>query len=282
MIEIKYQSSNGNEYNLVGDRMRVTDGSFHRYKWERDVSEMENGDNLKKFKKEPITYSITLNFRGKLQDRKQLLDSLTNDFEHDVATKKAGTFYFGECYIKGYVVESETKVSDIKNVWSQRMIQIYCPYPFWITEQKISIQPITESEEPADNNTYPYTYPYTYGSPSKTTSINIDHYAASDFRMIVYGPTANVSVTINGHIYHVEYPIEDDEYMVIDSRSFLPPNERIYLVRQNGEKVNVFNYRDPEYSIFEKIPAGDITIDYSRKYGIDLIVFLERSEPKWK
>ena len=282
MTEIKYQCSNGNEYNLIGDRMRATDGNLHKYKWEKDVTEIENGENLKKFKKEPITYSVTLSFRGKLEDRKQLLDDLTNDFEYDVIARKPGTFFFGEHYIKGYVIESETKVSEIKNSWSQKTVQIYCPYPFWITEQKISLKPITESEEPADNNTYPYTYPYTYGSPSKTTSINIDHYAASDFRMIVYGPTANVSVTINGHIYHVEYPIEDGEYMVIDSRSFLPPDERIYLVRQNGERVNVFNYRDPVHSVFEKIPAGDITIDYSRKYGIDLIIFKERSEPKWK
>lgn len=282
MTEIKYQCSNGNEYNLIGDRMRATDGNLHKYKWEKDVTEIENGENLKKFKKEPITYSVTLSFRGKLEDRKQLLDDLTNDFEYDVIARKPGTFFFGEHYIKGYVVESETKVSEIKNTWSQKTIQIYCPYPFWINEQKISIKPISESEESTDNNSYPYTYPYTYGSPSKTTSINIDHYAASDFRMIVYGPTANVSITINGHIYHVEYPLESGEYMVIDSRSFLPPDERIYVVRQNGEKVNVFNYRDPVYSIFEKIPAGDITIDYSRKYGIDLIIFKERSEPKWK
>lgn len=282
MTEIKYQCSNGNEYNLIGDRMRATDGNLHKYKWEKDVTEIENGENLKKFKKEPITYSVTLSFRGKLEDRKQLLDDLTNDFEYDVIARKPGTFFFGEHYIKGYVIESETKVSEIKNTWSQKTIQIYCPYPFWINEQKISIKPISESEESTDNNSYPYTYPYTYGSPSKTTSINIDHYAASDFRMIVYGPTANVSITINGHIYHVEYPLESGEYMVIDSRSFLPPDERIYVVRQNGERVNVFNYRDPVYSIFEKIPAGDITIDYSRKYGIDLIIFKERSEPKWK
>ena len=216
------------------------------------------------------------------QDYYDNLNRLHEVFEKDVANLTPGRLYFQGAYQTCYVVASTKTEWEDTDCMLDAEIRIIPVYPSWITEQQISIKPITDSEESTDNSSYPYTYPYTYGMPSKTTSVKIDHYAASDFRMIVYGPTANVSVTINGHIYHVEYPIEDDEYMVIDSRSFLPPDERIYLVRQNGEKVNVFNYRDPEHSIFQKIPAGDITIDYSRKYGIDLIVFLERSEPKWK
>lgn len=284
MIEIKYRCSNGNEYNLIGDRMRVTNGNFHKYSWNKNVVESANGDILKGFSKEAITYSITINFRGRLEERKKLLDDLTNDFEYDITTKKPGKIIYGEYYIECYVIESETNISEIKNNWSQKVLKIYCPKAYWISEQHITIPAISKIQTMAVNNTkkYPYTYPYRYADVYKNTKVNIDHYAESDFRMIAYGPTANVNVSINGHKYHVDYPIESGEHMVIDSRDYLPPNERIYLVKSNGEKINVFNYRDPEHSVFQKIAPGYATIYYNQSYGIDLTIFKERSEPKWR
>lgn len=240
-------------------------------------------ERVKSFYKDVTEIPIEINIHD--EDRTEF-EKAANHFhdviEKDVVENKKGKLYLNGQYISGYFKESR------KKDWCKTVPFYVASLMFlvekisWIEEQQISLQPISEARSAEENKTYPYTYPYRYGNTSKTANFKIDHYAASDFRMIVYGPTANISITINGHIYHVEYPIEDGEYMVIDSRSFLPPDERIYVVRQNGEKVNVFNYRDPDHSIFEKIPAGDITIDYSRKYGIDLIIFKERSEPKWK
>ena len=276
---VKYESNNGQSVNLnqLPYRMLISD----ILDYEPEV--IENNGKIRGFNSNCIAQrEINIDVhRTKTETARVFMSKLTDIFASDVTSCTPGKLYIDEWYIPCYFFGRETSRWDTGVIISCSY-KVITDHPSWITEQQISIKPITDSEESTDNSSYPYTYPYTYGMPSKTTSVKIDHYAASDFRMIVYGPTANVSVTINGHIYHVEYPIEDDEYMVIDSRSFLPPDERIYLVRQNGEKVNVFNYRDPEHSIFQKIPAGDITIDYSRKYGIDLIVFLERSEPKWK
>lgn len=279
-MEILYRNSDNTKIiDFSGGSYEISDIDVFRHEFQYIV---EN-EKITEFKTGVQEYSIDANVvDGEEKGWKLLYADMNAVFCRDILLEKPGTLHVNGSYMNCYIFASKPR--EIFEDWGFQTteLKIVTDRPVWTEEQKISIQPITDSGESADNNTYPYTYPYTYGNPSKTTSINIDHYAASDFRMIVYGPTANVSITINGHIYHVEYPIEDGEYMVIDSRSFLPPGERIYLVRQNGEKVNVFNYRDPVYSIFQKIPAGDITIDYSRKYGIDLIVFLERSEPKWK
>ncbi len=69
--------------------------------------------------------------------------------------------------------------------------------------------------------------------------------------------------------------------MVIDSRQNLDPDKRCYIVHANGKMENVYNDRDSEYSIFQKIPPGTVYIYYSRAYGIDLTVYVERGEPKW-
>lgn len=279
-MEILYRNSDNTKIiDFSGGSYEISDIDVFRHEFQYIV---EN-EKITEFKTGVQEYSIDANVVDTEEKSwKSLYADMNAVFCRDILLEKPGALYVNGSYMNCYVFASKPR--EIFEDWGFQTteLKIVTDRPVWTEEQQISIQPITESEEPADNNTYPYTYPYTYGSPSKTTSINIDHYAASDFRMIVYGPTANVSVTINGHIYHVEYPLESGEYMVIDSRSFLPPDERIYVVRQNGERVNVFNYRDPVYSIFEKIPAGDITIDYSRKYGIDLIIFKERSEPKWK
>ena len=41
MIEIKYVCSNGKEYNLIGDRMRATSGSFHEYQWKSMTTDQQ-------------------------------------------------------------------------------------------------------------------------------------------------------------------------------------------------------------------------------------------------
>lgn len=111
--------------------------------------------------------------------------------------------------------------------------------------------------------------------------LTVDHYADSDFQMIIYGPATDINITIADHPYIVHYQVEQGEYLTIDSRDTQPADRRIFLVKNNGEKVNVFNYRDSTYSVLQKIPPRDIVIDYSRLYGVDLTLFLERSEPKW-
>lgn len=92
MINMKYVSSNQKEYGLIGKKMRVTDGSFHSYQWTEDTTDMEVGSKVYGFKKEPVTITLTWTFRGDLNERKQMLDEITEAFENDIVNLKPGRF----------------------------------------------------------------------------------------------------------------------------------------------------------------------------------------------
>lgn len=282
-MNIIYESSNGKKYDLITKDVRPTAGNLHEYEWTVDATEQFFGVTVKDFLKDAVEYAVTLTFRGSLEKRYDAMDDMINSFEYDIVNKTPGRLYFGEYYIRCYIKEAKSKVNTTWNNWSDLTVSVYCPYPFWVHEQTVSIQPIEQNAKTAsDAKGYPYGYNYSYPVGQSAVRMSVDHYADSDFQMIIYGPASEVNVTIAGHPYAVHYKVETGEYMTIDSRSTQPADRRVFLTKSNGEKVNLFNYRDSENSVMQKIPPGEVMIDYSRLYGIDLTLFLERSEPKWK
>lgn len=276
MIEIKYVSSNNKEYNLVGDRMRVTSGSFHKYKWKAKTREAEFGDTIDGFSKESVSYETTLTIRGPLEERKEFLNELRDSFEYDITHATPGRIYFGQYYINAYVTSSETGVSDIRSCWSKNEIEIYCPYPFWIYEKTFQILP-QSSEQSLSGLDFPCDFPFDFApAQSGILSLEIDHYAASHFQMHIYGPCTNPSVTINGYPYQIYTTLESGDYLIINSR-----NHTVVKYLANGTTANLYNSRAFKQSVFEKIPCGKLTVNWTGTFGFDLKLFLERSEPKW-
>lgn len=279
MIQIKYVCSNGREYSLIGDRMRATSGYFHTYEWKPNATQMEIGDDVYGFSKEAITYSITLTLRGKLEERKAMLDELTNAFEYDIVNITPGKVYFGEYYIECYVKAAGNEVSRIKNNWTDCKLEIYCPYPFWSLEQKKSFYKIEDErrEEEYEFLEYPFDFKYDYSKPAfGSEHWNIEHYRSSNFKMFIYGPCANPRIAIEKNIYQVFDILEKEEYIVIDSK-----RKTITKHLSNGTVQNIFHKRGTENSIFTLIPSGNIIINWSGEFGFDIVIYKERSVPEW-
>lgn len=191
MIEIKYVCSNGEEYNLIGDKMRATSGYFHAYEWIPNTTEKEMGVAVNSFTKEPVVYDITLTVRGKEFERKQFLNKLTNAFEYDVVNLSPGRIYYGKYYIDGYIKKSSNEVSGENNSRTDCKIEIYCPYPFWSMEQEQSFYPDSANKGEAYGFLeYPYDYPYDYSRKSAgTQNWFIDHFRDNNFEIVIYGPS---------------------------------------------------------------------------------------------
>lgn len=278
MIEVKYVCSNGKEYNLIGDKLRPTNGYFHKYKWKQKATDTGMGDSVYGFSKEPITYDITLTVRGSLEERKRQLDDLTNAWEYDIVNVKPGRIYFGKYYIEGYILEMSNEVSSTWNNWTDCKVAIYCPYPFWSEESKKDFFPDgMDRGEEYDFLDYPHGYNYDY-SRQKSGSQHwyIDHYRSNNFKMTIYGPCANPRITINDHVYQVYDTLEKGEYIVIDSRT-----KTITKHLSNGTTQNIFAKREKESSVFEPIPSGDLLINWSGAFGFEITVYKERSVPRW-
>ena len=277
---IKYINSKGQEVILSQFPIRIKEGNFHSYEWKYSGISKRYGIKIERFEKDPVQIELELAVNGTTGEKAERAMNLTDIMEYDVINLKPGTLWKDGWSLKCYVISSETTPSDYWHLCKK--IKLLAPYPFWIREQMISIQPLSDSSKDASAKGYPYSYTYGYAAGQTATRMAIDHYAESDFKMIVYGPTTEVNVTINSHSYIVHYKIESGEYLTIDSRDTQPADRRIFLTKNNGEKVNVFNYRDSTNSVLQKISSGDVTIDYSRLYGVDLTLFIERGEPKWE
>ena len=94
--------------------------------------------------------------------------------------------------------------------------------------------------------------------------------------MTVYGPVLNPKVTIAGHVYEVITTLYEGDYMVVDSRL-----GKVYKVLSDGSRVDLFNQRNKQSDLFEKIPKGNSTVIYNQKFGFDVTLIQERSEPRW-
>lgn len=93
--------------------------------------------------------------------------------------------------------------------------------------------------------------------------------------LTVYGPVENPRILVNGYPYQVNTTLYSNEYIAIDSRE-----NTIIKTLANGQRVNIFDLRDKEQSVFEPMPGGDISFTWSGLFGFDLVLFNERSEPR--
>lgn len=277
MTEIRYVNSKGKEVNLMDAKLRIQSGNFHVRNWEAKTTVLRIGAKIEEFQKKPKTYPVTIELRGDLEERKRKLDTLTDLFETDLVNGKPGTLYFGEAYVKCFAIESDTHASD--NIGRTELnLNFYCPIPEWITEQTYVLGKKIQDDK---FTVYPKRYPYKYSVDSKKDSIYISHYDSSDFLMKAYGPTALVNVTLGKNTYTVNHAVKEGECLIIDSRKTTDISKRCYLLKANGETVNVFNDRDSKSRIFEKIPSGKVSVYYNQNYQVDLTVFIARGEPRW-
>lgn len=271
---IRYVCSNGKTFDLYGKNMRATSGSFHQIRWKQIASERKFGEKVTGFKKESMTYNLTLTFRGSLLERKQMLNELIDCFEYDVMSGNSGKIYFGDFYANCYVIETNTRAAEIV-YWSECEITIYCPNPFWIREQHYSFDPKSTSFAGAFLN-YQHDYPYDYSTSGSKKEIVNDHYGACDFEMNIFGPCVNPAITIGGHLYEVITTVGEDEYLQIKSRE-----GSVVKISKTGEQTNEFNSRNTDYSVFEKIQPGRSDVTWDGSFGFDITLFIERSEPEW-
>ena len=279
-VKVTYTGSSGNTYDLkVKERLRIKEANFHQYSWSMDTTKQQYGVTVDSFRREPITYEATLIFTGTYEENKELLEALHADFERDILTNRQGKLAWGDYSIGTFVTASSTFPNDDEQ--TQNDVSFYCPYPFWLQEKTITIYKYTPTELETDKQ-YSYQYNYSYvSSQDRVVHFDTGHYAESDFRMVAYGPFSEFNVEINDDVKRIGYAVSAGEYMVIDSRRNGQYKGEAYVVKLDGTIVNVFDYRAPGYQLFKKVGAGIIDIDYSRSFGIDFTVFLERSEPIW-
>lgn len=251
----------------------------------RDISELldyewgyeSEGDGITGFTKEMAELSIVLNvFADDEETYLKACDRLFTITEKDVIKNAKGRLYYNGQYVLCNLIGSTKKDWCMGVSFHLCYMRLITDRPVWIKERKYEFVKSIDGKANAPYLDYPHDYPYDYmGDVKGTGNIINDGLQACDFKWIIYGPCTNPRIMIGGNSYEVKTVVSDREYMTIDSRE-----NTVVRTRLNGFKVNEFNNRQKEPSIFTKIPVGNSNITWDGNFGHDLILFMERSEPE--
>lgn len=275
---LKYVNSLGEEVDFRKYETQIYQGQFHSSNWNVETIEQNYGTTITGFKKEALNLEIIVAIRG--FKKENTLNNIFEIFEKDIFSNKLGKLYWGDYYINCVILSNETIPSETF-YGAETSLMVYAPYPFWIKE--ISRDFIKESEE--ENNIgldYPYDYMYDYTPDLKgLRTWYVDHFAPSNFNMIIYGPVVNPRILINGYPYEVFVTLQQNEYLIISN---VNNQNTVVQYRNNGTTLNIFDLRggkDTNQSIFKQIPGGNLTINWSGDFSFTIKLFTERGIPKW-
>lgn len=272
MLEtVKYQNHLGEEINFSENGIYVKSSDLHDYAW----NHTERGGKITSFKRDVISKKIDLAIAcateaAGIQKRNDLVEC----FEKDVLAKQPGKIFVNGYYLKCYVTAS-SKSKYLESMKTMLVsLELLSDEPFWVKE--------VEATYVRDSTTN-----------ELTGIINpLDHEA--NFRLTIFGSTTETTISIGGATHGLGYGLEANTQLVIDSIT-----KEVYILK-NGKKNNAFSERYVSYisgsagtmvggvikgvlvdDTFKKIPSGNSTIGRSESFQWSLILYDERSEPKW-
>lgn len=259
------------EFGEGGLYLNIND--LRSYKWAYDAK----NNRVSYFRREikERTLPIVVVPPNNRDEGNAIINRLMELAEKDVLEKKAGKIIAGDYYLNCFIFGNEKTKYDLQRGVFYVTLSVVPENgnEGWIKE---STQSFDSTGTGSDFLDYAYDLPYDWTSPSKIRRLINTSFSSSDFKMTIYGEVTDPTIYINGHEYSVTGHVGTGEYLEINSR-----DKTITLVRNNGQRVNWFRYRNKEDYIFEKIPEGELPVAWQGEYVFDVTLYEERSEPKW-
>lgn len=256
-----YENSRGEKLDLMKSPYRTVDADWYDSDWE------ETSDGYEK--------TVSIDVFGKrsefVANMERLYSIIAVDSENGV---------YGKLYVNGTYLRcnaSRSKKSGWKGyVYSEVELVFNAPVLEWVQEVKKSF---FQQEESASLSGLDFDFDFNFDFAESKRGVeqwNVDHVTSSDFKLTIFGPCINPRILINGYPYEVTAALEKQEYLIIDSA-----NQTVTKYMSNGTVANMFNERGFDYSVFERIPSGLLTFNWSGDFGFDLTLLLKRREARW-
>lgn len=266
---ITYVSSNGNviEFGNPEQHILINKNNFRDYSW----SYSQSYKRITNFSRNLVSKTLPVLIYG--SNAKEIADNIFEIIENDVLLGKYGTMRSGDFYIQGYFTAS-SKPKYTADGFLSLNLTFVTDKPYWVRETSYQYRPDNVEREGLG---YPYNYPYDYLSSVSVQDIINPSFTEQNLRIIIYGECVNPVIMIDDVVYGVNVTIDENEYVTIDTAE-----KTITLTKEDGTTENVFNSRDREHYIFQKVPAGKHSISVLPATDVDLTILEERSEPKWQ
>ena len=279
-MDFYYVNSNGRKIDLTKPPyLGVMSNSLFEFEWDY-ITQGQAVQKIVKFEKYMKKKSFQVVISGNTdKEYRENLDKFLQLTDVDINNLKMGRLYVGDYFLDCYIFASGKKKRYVGTLKTMIEASIICENGNWQSEEKWHFRAgiNSESNETTGNGIlYPYDYMYDYSAPFGTDTIINESYLDTDFEMVFYGANLLPEVTIGGNDYRINYALEADDYLTINSKKKIAE-----VTKYNGRKINVFKYRDRDWNIFEKIKGGGNLVVIDNHTALDVTLYYERSEPFW-
>ena len=253
----------------------VNTHELRNYEW----SVTKQNDRITGLKRGVAKKKLPVVFLSKTAAESYVLrDRFFEIVDKDAAAQEYGKLIIGDYYLRCYVTKSIKKqwMKSLTGRFLQLDLTVTTDRPAWVKETRHVLRKLSESGYGGQDLDYPFDYAFDFKRDTGAEGVNNTGIVESNFRMIFYGPCVDPEVEIGGHLYRVYGEVETGEYVTIDSAA-----KTIYLTREDGTQVSWLNNRYRRSYIFQPIKVGKQSVFWGGNYGVDVITYDERSEPRW-
>lgn len=251
----------------------VNYSDLHDYRWQYTA----DGDKISVFKRGIVTKNIPVVVACQnADDGISIINQLMEYSEKDILVKQPGRLVVGQYYLPCYITGSAKSDYLAKRGYMIATLEAVTDQAAWIKETKFSFNYGSGHHSSGTDMDFNSDFPYDYSTPLSSQMVENPGFTGSNFRMVIYGECEDPHIGVGEHLYEVDCVIGSHEYLTIDSKK-----KTVILTKQNGTTENKFRYRNRDSYIFEKIPSGETMVSWDGDYKFDIILYEERSEPKW-
>lgn len=278
MIEydIYYMNHRGIKLNLVTRPYFLQTGALFDSKWGYEsIALLSGGSKIKKFFREMRSIPLTLSIDATDDDTYvQAVNHFHDATDIDVINSNPGRLYVGDYYLLGFFVDTTVDEWEYGISCQDRELNFLVPNPVWRKDVEYRFFPIWNVGE-YEYLDMPYDMLYDLYPDASYQTVNNKYDKACEFTMTIQGPVSNPSIIIGNHLYEVLANVYDGEYMLIDSEQ-----GTVKRITNNGTEINLYNSRNKQSSLFQKIPPGMSSVSWNQTFNFNIILHQERSEPE--
>lgn len=276
-MDIKYINSKGVTLELDKKPYFVEKSGLYDFSWTLGYASRplyDGGKVISRRRPNTVRELIVYVYADSDADFNNAVNSLADAIATDVEALSPGKLYVGSQYLSCFVSAGEKEISKDWRHCIRMTLSVFPQNPCWCSERAFTFTFSTESDE--NGLKYPKKYPYGYSSLTRNAAVVNDHYAPSPMIIKISGPCENPRFSIGGKAMGMDVTLAEGEYAVIDQ-----VERTITKTSAQGEKINIFNSRLKNGSIFSYAPSGTSFIECGKELNISVTLVKQRSEPLW-
>lgn len=283
MKDFIYENNKGQKINLCKWPYKLNVEPIFDYEWDYTKRERRRGDIIAGFSKKTKERNLVLHIASTNKAVRDLaIDDFNSIIEDDIYEGTPGKIWIGDWYTYGYITAAKNEKWQYDTPVIKKNITLAREQESWYRQivrksyegDVIHVDPEEWCKTYADMHDYQYDYMTDFDTSVELANPDV---LPSNFKLSIQGAAENPEIHIGQNVINFTYTLGDGDVLVVDAT-----NKTTIVYKPDGTQVNVFGARNADYYIFERIPSGRNTVTWNGAFNWEIILFEERSEPRWR